>query len=556
MAAATNAREHELAKDLTALLDQLAGKHPLAALGVVRQSLLRRVCVAQLRLAEGEADFLSTQDALQYGLLAEPQQAPTAMGLLHRCADDLLAERRFYDRIALRDALAGKVSLREGSDYWRDFERLDKVSQDELAAHEQEGRARLQLGMTRFSLERPVLRALLDAPGASFVVVGEAGTGKTGCLIQLARELRTRGQRVWYWAADSLSGSSPWHMGVTLGLEHSWSGLFSEARATGGITLIIDGLDGVRDAGAQSAYQKLLMQARGAGVRVVASIRRVEAQYASWLKQCFAREPERLDADAGTPDASTVLGPRVNAVLIEVLSEQELQQVLEALPMLGRALTQAPALGPSSATSSAWICSANCSKGQIHGPLWDLDTGRALRALLGAAHPGSPAAGRTRNRAHRTGGADGPGAHAASGAASAPGARARGALEYGAHPSSAAHSRTHPEAERVEFSHHLFFDYAAERLFVRRRRKRLTAELTSDDAWPLMLRPSLVLFLRYAWVKGRLDFWELLLELERARVSGLHRLSAYVVIAEEARAEAELAPLMQGALGSGSDEEC
>lgn len=558
VAAATNARERELATDITSLLDQLAGKYPLAALGVLRQSLLRRVCVAQLRLAEGEADFLSAQDALQYGLLAEPRQAPTAMALLHRCADDLLAERCSYDRSALRTALAEKVSLREGSDYWRDFERLDLFSQDELAAHEQEGRARLRLGMTLLSIERPVLRALLDAQGASFVVVGDAGTGKTGCLIQLARQLRTRGQRVWYWAADSLPGPSPSHMGATLGLQHSWSGLFSEARATGGITLIIDGLDGVRDARAQAAYQKLLIQARGAGVRVVASIRRVEAQYASWLKQCFAREPERLDAEDGIPEASTVLGPRVNALLSDVLSTQELQQVLEALPVLGRALTQAPALRPviRNLFSLDLLCQM-LHEGQEPTALSGISTQAELferyweRRIQDHPQHAELEAGLTelveqmvQERALQV----------------APRALPAPVREVLLSTGLLRHPPPIPgrlaEAERVEFSHHLFFDYAAERLFVRRRRKRLTAELASDDAWPLMLRPSLVLFLRYAWVKGRLDFWELLLELERANVSGLHRLSAYVVIAEEARSEAELDPLMQGAMNSSrSDEE-
>ncbi|RKH89231.1 hypothetical protein D7Y21_11550 [Corallococcus sp. AB045] len=556
VAAATNAREHELAENITSILDRLAGKYSLAALGTLRQHLLRQVCVAQLRLAEGEADFLSAQDALQYGLLSESWQAPTAMALLHRCADDLLAERRFHDRSSLRKVLAEKVSLREGSDYWRDFDRLDKFSQDELAAHEQEGRSRLQLGRT-FSLERPALRALLDAPEASFVVVGDAGTGKTGCLLQLARQLRKREQRVWYWAADSLMGPTPMRMGATLMLQHSWSGLFSEARATGGITLIVDGLDGVRDASAQNAYQKLLKQARGAGVRVVVSIRRVDAQYASWLKQCFAREPEWLDSEEGVPDASAVLGPRVNALLIDVLSEQELQQVLTAFPMLGRVLTHAPALR--SVIRNLFSLDLLCQmldEGQEPTALSGISTQAELferyweRRILDHPQHAELEAGLTAlvdQMVHeRT-------------LQIPPRALPTPVLDVLLSTGLIRHPPLIPgrlpEVERVEFSHHLFFDYAAERLFVRRRRKRLTAELVSDEAWPLMLRPSLVLFLRYTWVRGRLDFWDLLLELERARVSGLHRLSAYVVIAEEAKTEAELDPLMRGALGPGRDEE-
>src|SRR3712207_8083309 len=44
---------------------------------------------------------------------------------------------------------------------------------------------------------------------------------------------------------------------------------------------------------------------------------------------------------------------------------------------------------------------------------------------------------------------------------------------------------------------------------------------------------SLGLFHRYAWISGRLDFWETLVELERGSVTVLHKLPGYLTVAEE-----------------------
>ena len=110
-----------------------------------------------------------------------------------------------------------------------------------------------------------------------------------------------------------------------------------------------------------------------------------------------------------------------------------------------------------------------------------------------------------------------------------------------------------PREELTEFSHHLLFDYAAELLFIRPRRSDLAGELAENETWGLFLRPSLMLFFRYMWKHGRLDFWDTLIELERRSVPLLHRMLAHLIVAEEVSTREDLQPTLTGAL-SNSDE--
>jgi hypothetical protein len=555
-----NAKEKQLVRNLSRLLGMLEAKPELSGLADRREELLRHVYIKQVQVGDSDSDYLSVVDALRGGLLLSPEDTVKTLNSLHELADDLLAERGSVSGLLLRKRLKGKGVILQGRvDFRIDFERLDAFTREQLSMHEQEGRSKLRVGPRPLSVERPVVGAMLKAiEKDSFLVVGDAGTGKTGCLLNLAEILRRNGKKVWYWAADSLISSSQQEMTTQLGLRHAWGDLFAEITSGEGVFLIIDGLDGVRNAIAQKAYQQLLSLALQYGVRVAASIRFFDARYAVELKKLFASSGNVLPPDYFHRELSDT-----NHFFIGELKSGELIQVFQAYPALLSALIKAPKLRDlilnlfnldllcrllTVKDEEKWLSSIS-TQAELFEEYWkqrvtshDLggEMTRALKSLIEQmveqktlqAAPGDWTDDLKRALL------------------------GSGLVRYPATPPGRL-----PEEYLVEFGHHLLFDYAAELLFLRPRRRLFPSELASQDSWGLFLRQSLVFFHRHAWVRGRLDFWDTLLELERRRISVLQKSPGYKVAAEETRNRADLQPLIDGCLsksqswvGNGSSE--
>jgi hypothetical protein len=547
-----NTEEKRLVNDLSRLLGMLEAKPELSGLSDRREELLRHIYIIQMRLGNSGSEYPPVVDALRNGLLLSPEDTVKTLNSLHTLADDLLAERGSTDGLQLRGRLKGEGVILQGRvDFRLDFERLDAFTRQQHSMHELQGRSKLRIGLVPLSLKRPVVEAMVKAiEKNSFLVVGAAGNGKTGCLMSLAEILRRERQKVWYWAADSLISSSKQEMATHLGLQHTWGDLFAEIASGEGVFLIIDGLDGARDASAQKAYQQLLSLALQRGVRVAASIRLFDARYAVELKKLFASSGNVLSPDYFHRELSDT-----NHFFIGELKPEELNQVLQSYPALVLALSKAPKLCGLvwnlfnldllcrllAETEPEMRLSSISTQAELFEEYWEQrvtshDLGgemtRALKSLVERmveqntlqAAPGDWADDLKRALL------------------------GSGLVRYPATP----HGRL-PEEYLVEFGHHLLFDYAAELLFVRPRRRLLPSELGSQDSWGLFLRQSLVFFHRHAWVRGRLDFWDILLELERREISVLQKFPGYTVAAEETRNRADLQPLIDGCLNNTAD---
>jgi hypothetical protein len=541
--------EKRLVNDLGRLLSLLEAKPELSGLEDKREELLRHIYIIQVRLGGTDCDYLSVVDALRNGLLLSPEDTVKTLNSLHKLADDLLAERGSKDGLQLRRRLKGEGVILQGRvDFRLDFERLDAFTRQQLSMHELQGRSKLRIGPVPLSLKRPVVDAMLKAiEKNSFLVVGGAGNGKTGCLMSLVEIIQREGQKVWYWVTDSLISSSQQEMATRLGLQHTWGDLFAEIASGEGVFLIIDGLDGARDAIAQKAYQQLLSLALQHGVRVAASIRLFDARYAVELKKLFVSSGDILSPDYVHPELA-----EINHIFIGELEIEEIKQVLQAYPALALALSKAPKLCGLvlNLFNLDLLCrmltekdgekrlSSISTQAELFEEYWEQrvtshDLGgemtRALESLIERmveqktlqAAPGDWADDLKRALL------------------------GSGLVRYPTTPPGRL-----PEEYLVEFGHHLLFDYAAELLFVRPRRRLFPSELASQDSWGLFLRQSLVFFHRHAWVRGRLDFWDTLLELERQGISVLQKSPGYTVAAEEARNRADLQPLIDGCLNN------
>jgi len=551
--AAMNDTERSLVNNLNALLDSLEEKLQLQKLTARREELLRSTYTKQLKLHSGDSDYLGIVDALQDGLVMIPTQVIQTVTSLHRLADDLLAERSSIDRLALRERLQGEgVILRDSISYRSDFEKLDSWSATEIANHEAENRAKLRIGESEIAIPRPVVDAMLKAvQKTSFLVVGGAGSGKTGCLLTLANQLRASRLRVWYWAADSLPGNSPQEIAAQLQLQHPWAGLLAEAVSSVGVVSIIDGLDGLRDTRAQRAYLKLLASAIRSGIRVIVSIRSFDLLHSVELQELFRSRQEPLsDVFSDSSFRAT------NHIVVPELSEAELDYVMSELPAVQVVLNMVPKLRSviRNLFSLDLLCKLIAS-GDSATQLSEISTQAELferywakRVVSHPLHNEMEHALKqlTERMVNQQNLEVSPDLWRG---------QVRDALfsaEIVRHPPSLPGRL--PSQEVVEFSHHLLFDYAAELLFIRSRRDRLAAELTPHDNWGLFLRPSLILFFRYAWRNGRLDFWDILLELERSSVPLLHRMLGHLVVAEESCTRLDLQPMLEGSAVSNADK--
>jgi hypothetical protein len=543
--AALSDGDKKLANQLDSLLNTLQAEPGFTNLATKREELLRHTYIEQRRLGENETDLISIKDALQDGLLNNRTQTDQVIKSLHCLADDLLAERGSKDRVALRKRLLGEgVVLKDSVDYRTDFNWLHKYTNDEISAHIEQGRS--QLASAIDTIPRLVVNVMQTASEQhSFLVVGEAGSGKSGCMLNIAQQLRAAGRRVWYWSADSLPYASPPEIGMHLRLTHSWGDIFDEAVSGEGATLIVDGLDGLRDTDAQRAYRNLFTLALKHGVRVIASIRLFDLRYSPELQELFRAHCRAIAPDYVHPDLLST-----KHILVDKLTLTELAQAVLQYPAIWTILQRAPQLvnillncfnlnllcSLITEGETAEQLSGVSTQAELFDRYWqkrvetvDLreEMKVALRELI------EQMVEQRKLQAIPN--------HWSS--------DVRTALFSSSLVRCPIAPLGHlPAEELVEFNHHLFFDYVAERLFVRLRKSQLAQELATGDSWGLFLRPSLTLFHRYAWKYGRQDFWNTLIALERGGVRILQKLSGYLVIAEEARSVEDIQPLLDGSL--------
>lgn len=555
--AAFNQAERTLVTNLELLLEQIQSQGGNEDLQNCREDLLRHTFIKQLQLEPGSPANLEIITSFQQVLLHDISQIQQVFTLLHYLADDLLADRGSRDRLALRRMLDGRgVRLRGSISYRGDYERLEQWSRTEIGAHYAESRHKLVIHDHEAVINRSVVEAIVNAARTeSFLVVGDAGVGKTGCLLSAVNQLRNEGYRVWYWSADSLPYNSSQEIGIQLGLEHTWQDLFEEATSAELTVLVIDGLDGLRESNAQRAYRNLLRQAKQLGIKVISSVRTFDLLYSVDLKNLFSSGNQPLNSNFYNLDFS-----RVKHIYIKELTGQELEQALEQLPQLVPVLENAPQLnrGVANLFSLDLLCklindgetsevfSAISTQADLFSRFWEqridnnqltFEVTEALTRLV-------------EQMVYAQNLQVSPEPGALSGAV-------RATL------SSAGFLRNPPavpgriqESNLVEFTHHLMFDYVVEKLYLRPKRRTLAQELAPLNSSGLFIRPSLRLFFLYLWRNGRNEFWDTLISLQQAGWTVFQKLPASLTVAQEAMTYEDVQPLLNGSFVEGDSQEC
>jgi len=537
---ARNKAETAVAQKMKALFTALESG---TCKGIVTKAeeILRKLHLIHLQFEPSESDHAYALTALQHNLLQDPTQALQAMDTLMKIGNDLAVQRKSVARVQIRHELSRVgIALKETLDYRDDLRKLAALSESEIHGESAKHKRAIAIGGNEITVTRPIVEAMfMMAQKGSFLITGGAGDGKTGCQLSLAEKLEKSGKKVLYWPADSLQQSSVHEMQTVLQLQHRWQELFEEL-GDGGY-LIIDGLDALRDTESQGAYRKLMRIAMEAGMHVVASIRSFDLQYARDLHDLF-RGINNAPAKYANP-----LFSNVHHIQIPELEKEEFQQVLDRLPAVADILQKVPALEPITRNlfSLDLLCRllsggatvADLTPISTQGELFEIFWDRRIRsdATLAAKLEADLEGIIERMVSSRK-------LQVPLGKVADDTRKALFSMEILRHPSMP--EGYLPADDLVEFRHHLLFDYAAELLFVRKRRRVLATELSSEDTWGLFLRPSLILFQRYLWAKARKEFWEVLQSLESSSVPPLQRIPGYIVVAEETKEVSELDPLL------------
>jgi hypothetical protein len=198
-------KDTKIIDDLNQLLDSLFSLHDFNNSAVQREMLLRHSYLKCLDMTSLSENYLGIVDSFRRNLLSRPEQVHMVMGELHIISDALMATKGSVARIELRNRLKNiEIDLKDSVVLQPDFRQLDEWTTNQLASAEANCKHVLKLGQHQLLIQRPVVEEMLRLiPGNSFLVVGDAGAGKTGCLISLAKELISKGVRVWYLPVNS-----------------------------------------------------------------------------------------------------------------------------------------------------------------------------------------------------------------------------------------------------------------------------------------------------------------------------------------------------------------
>jgi len=160
--------------------------------------------------------------------------------------------------------------------------------------------------------------------------VGEAGAGKSGCLYELAADLRKQGSDVIVVAVDQLAATSPGELDAELKLPNSYSlvDVLADWSGSGRAALIIDALDAARTSYGLTTLCNLIGQIRDNAPRwdVVASVREFDLKHSRDIQRLFPGQPI---SGAGNREFRNVkhviVGPLTHAELASL--EQQIPEV-------------------------------------------------------------------------------------------------------------------------------------------------------------------------------------------------------------------------------------
>jgi hypothetical protein len=198
----------------------------------------------------------------------------------------------------------------------------------------------LRVAGTELSVEREVTatahRLVQNGP---LLVVGDAGSGKSAVMADLARHLRQGGADVVVLDAEAVGSTSLGELSRELGLVHDTGEILDAWPGSGRGYLLVDGLDETRGSPGVPTLRRLVARVAASGSWVpVVAVRRFDLRYSSELRAIFAG----TTAEADWTDQEFV---DTRHVVVSDLSDLELERLRAPAPELV-AMAHHPGVGP------------------------------------------------------------------------------------------------------------------------------------------------------------------------------------------------------------------
>ena len=450
-------------------------------------------------------DRMGAQETLAH-VLKNADDAAVAFSVLTQKCQEMMSGRLGADASGFRQALAAaNIPLLAAPSFAADVEQLRSYSagtERQLKQYEE-----TKVGAIEIKIDRPCVGAVERAAlEDSLLLIGEPGAGKSAVVSSAARELRQHGHEVIELAVDRLPVESLEGLRHELGLSHSVVNVLANWPGDGPAFLFIDALDATRGGQSEAVFRALIgevLALSGRRWRVVASIRTFDLRLGHQFRELFAgRVPDRAFSDPAFLE--------VRHVHIPPWSESELSDFLAQAPGIATAIAAGgPRLRELAQVPFNTRLLADLINGGVEPRAFgEINSQVELLALywtrrvigLGTSADVALEAVVSEMIEHRA-------------------LRARKLDAARANPealdSLLAASVLVPlghEQQFVAFRHHILFDYAASRLYVRLDNLGATLKLLERDrGLGLMLAPALAFALRGLWVDSdvtRQQFWD------------------------------------------------
>lgn len=476
-----------------------------------------------IHVADVEPDGLDEKrasDLLRQSILETPDDASAAWNAIliecRRCA----AGRHGADIARLQELLGGQgITLKAVPSYRRDAIRLQKHSEQTAALLREH--SRIRLGGQTIKVPRHCVLSIYEASKkGSIVVLGGPGTGKSGALVDLYTRLHSEELPTLLFNVASLSASSLGALRSELNLEHELVDVLQNYGCSYPGVLIIDSLDADRGGNVFRTMLDLItiLAEKAANWHVVASIRTFDLRYSSRLQKIFR-------GLSGVEDYQDNNFRHLSHLAIGDFSVEELDFIgraaVELKALIDKAPTQLRQLlhNPFNMRLAAEIVEAGITPAELH-PIssqielltryWTervaFEPGRQLResVLTSLCRSALTSGLLSQNRRDF--------------------ARSGGETALSELLSAFVLTESAPDTDdRVEFSHHILFDYATSRLLFRGPGALLGC-LNDFPTCAIVARPAIELHFQFLWNEdtGRAAFWAFGLEL--AASQGVRRL--------------------------------